>query len=182
MSLDQKMAQSCAARWGRHPWFDRVAIFFARQLIVLVSISAIIWYWVITPPVVRPSVIGLAVFGVAVAWPFSVLMEVLFRRPRPFQVFGKPPLAKFWTPTPSFPSAHATIAFAIAAPLFAADPVSGFVFFAFAVLIGTSRVYVGVHYPSDIAAGAVVGSVLSLASQRFAWSVVEFLFRYAMPT
>ncbi|MEV6972562.1 phosphatase PAP2 family protein [Kitasatospora sp. NPDC093806] len=57
----------------------------------------------------------------------------------------------------SFPSNHTVIAFAAAAALWFADRRIGAVAGVAAVLMGASRVWVGVHYPHDVLVGAVVG-------------------------
>jgi decaprenylphosphoryl-5-phosphoribose phosphatase len=68
------------------------------------------------------------------------------------------------TPTGlSFPSSHATSSFAAARAfgrLLPAPPL-----YAVAVAMAFSRLYLGVHYPSDIAAGAALGSVLGSAGR-----------------
>lgn len=63
----------------------------------------------------------------------------------------------------SFPSDHATASFAIAAAfLLHRLPKRGFIFFAVAVLLAMSRVYVGTHYVSDVLGGAVTGIVAAV--------------------
>jgi undecaprenyl-diphosphatase len=62
--------------------------------------------------------------------------------------------------THSFPSGHATVGFACATVLALAVPRLATPLFALAVLIAVSRVYVGVHYPLDILAGAALGTVV----------------------
>lgn len=57
----------------------------------------------------------------------------------------------------SFPSGHATVAFACATVLALAVPRLRWPLYALAALIAFSRVYVGVHYPGDTVAGAVLG-------------------------
>jgi hypothetical protein len=61
------------------------------------------------------------------------------------------------SPDPSFPSDHAAAAFAIAFAVLAFSRPAGLGFVAAATLIGLSRIALGLHYPSDVLAGAVVG-------------------------
>jgi len=59
--------------------------------------------------------------------------------------------------THSFPSAHAAVAFSMAMSLALAHPALGAVAFVLALLVALGRVAAGVHYPSDVIAGAVLG-------------------------
>lgn len=59
---------------------------------------------------------------------------------------------------PSFPSDHATGAFALALGVWLYDRVLGSVLLAFAALLGFARVYVGTHYPGDVIGGALIGA------------------------
>jgi undecaprenyl-diphosphatase len=61
------------------------------------------------------------------------------------------------SPDPSFPSDHAAVGFAIAFAVLAFSRRGGILFLAFATLIGLSRIALGLHYPSDVVAGALVG-------------------------
>jgi membrane-associated phospholipid phosphatase len=64
---------------------------------------------------------------------------------------------------PSFPSDHAAGAFAIAVAVMVFDRVFGAAFLALAVVLAFARVYVGTHYPGDVAGGAAVGALAALA-------------------
>ena len=70
----------------------------------------------------------------------------------------------------SFPSGHTTVAFAFALTVCLAAPKRWMKITAvcIAVLMGLSRLYVGVHFPTDVLAGAVFGSLSGLAG---AWAV-----------
>lgn len=63
----------------------------------------------------------------------------------------------------SFPSGHATVMFAIATSFLLGKPKwLGILFFIFATVSALARVVVGVHFPSDIFAGAIIGIVSSI--------------------
>ena len=63
---------------------------------------------------------------------------------------------------PSFPSDHATVAFAIAVSILLRNRRLGLLTVAMATVVAVSRVVVGVHYPSDVLAGAALGSLAAL--------------------
>jgi undecaprenyl-diphosphatase len=100
---------------------------------------------------------GRAAAGIAAAFVANVAIKNVVRRRRP-QLPDLPPLVG--TPTGlSFPSTHAATSFAGARALGAAGLPSG-ALHALAVSLAASRLYLGVHYPSDIAAGAALGHVV----------------------
>ena len=68
----------------------------------------------------------------------------------------------------SFPSGHATVSFACATTLALAVPRLAVPLYALAVAISCSRVYVGVHYPLDVLAGAVLGVAIAIALRTLA--------------
>ncbi|MEA2444816.1 MAG: hypothetical protein QOJ12_2108 [Thermoleophilales bacterium] len=101
--------------------------------------------------------------GVAVAYGLNTALKLVVRRRRP-DVPGLPPLTG--TPTAlSFPSAHATTSYAAArayAPLLrdALGPGSEAPLWALAGALAASRLYLGVHYPSDVLVGAALGALI----------------------
>lgn len=93
----------------------------------------------------------------------QVIGHVWFRE-RPFTAHpGDTVLLIAPSPDPSFPSDHATAAFAIAFAILFVSRRAGAVFLAGAVAIALSRVFVGAHYPGDVLAGAGVGLVSAAA-------------------
>lgn len=98
---------------------------------------------------------GIGVVVGAYAANYAVKLTVRRRRP---ELPGLPPL----TPTVSslsFPSAHATSSFAAACAYSRAA--SAAPLYAVATALALSRPYLGVHYPSDVLAGAVLGTVVA---------------------
>lgn len=59
----------------------------------------------------------------------------------------------------SFPSGHTAAAFVMATLLASFYPAIAFTVLAWAVMVGISRIYLGLHYPTDVLAGAVLGGV-----------------------
>ena len=91
------------------------------------------------------------------AYLLNTALKAVVRRPRP-DIEDLPALMS--TPTQlSFPSAHAATSFA-AARAFSAGLLPAAPLYALAGAMAASRVFLGVHYPSDIVAGAALGTAI----------------------
>ncbi len=95
---------------------------------------------------------------IAGTYALNTTIKLLVRRPRP-ALAGLPPLMGTTTRL-SFPSAHASTSF-VAAPLLRRLGLPAGPLYALACGLSLSRLYLGVHYPSDVLAGALLGSVVA---------------------
>lgn len=94
----------------------------------------------------------------------NVGVKSLFRRARPVHD-GPRPLRLRQPRTSSFPSGHATSAFCAAA-LLSEDDELWPLYYAAAVVVATSRVYVRIHHASDVVAGIAIGAALGRIGRR----------------
>lgn len=90
------------------------------------------------------------------------LIRFFYHRPRPFSVLPANQLVA--DNNYSFPSGHAALFFAMATAIYFYNKKWGAWFFVMATFISLSRIIVGVHYPTDILGGAIVGILSALAT------------------
>jgi len=89
----------------------------------------------------------------------NYVVKAIVKRPRPV-LEGLPPLGGAPSSL-SFPSAHATSSFAVATAMTRVEP-WGALAFVLALALALGRPYLGMHYPSDVVVGALLGVALGL--------------------
>lgn len=94
------------------------------------------------------------------------VIRFFYQRPRPFLAHQVAQLVA--DNAPSFPSGHAAFFFALSTAVYCYKRSWGTWFFVGSFVIAISRVAAGVHYPSDIAAGALIGVIVGYAMYRIA--------------
>ena len=119
----------------------------------------------------KMALAGLAAFAIGFA--SSHLLKELTLRPRPFVALDHVRLLVPGPASYAFPSGHATSSFAVASGvilcarrLLKEVPPWGWGMLGLAALISYSRIYVGVHWPTDVAAGAILGLASGWAGAR----------------
>lgn len=127
------------------------------------TILATLTVWLIAP---KPwSTVGLqACVALAISHIPVALAKKTYPRVRPYLTL--PGTNTFRNPLTdhSFPSGHTTAVFSVTVPFIAAQPGLVFILGPVALIVAVSRIYLGLHYPSDVLAGAVVGSSIALGT------------------
>jgi undecaprenyl-diphosphatase len=101
------------------------------------------------------------IFSLLITWIVVILIKVLVSAPRPFEVIDSVRTLGLYGGGDSFPSGHTAIAAAIAGAIKPYHPRAGLLLILFALLVGISRVYLGVHFPIDVIVGFLIGLVIS---------------------
>lgn len=138
-----------------------VAIFLARWLIfAFILVGALL---LSSGRKTDRHAVSEAIWSVFLVLGITAIVAKLIGRPRPFLVPLTPyvlhPILALVPPpyNTSFPSGHTGTAFAMAVAFFHANRRLGIAGFVLAALIATGRIAVGVHYPTDIVGGIIVG-------------------------
>lgn len=100
--------------------------------------------------------------GVVARFGVTELFRAFYDRPRPFEVLPDLHQLVSHNGGGSFPSGHAAFFFALAAVVGRYYPKTSVLFYAAAFSLTVSRVVAGIHWPSDILGGAVVGIAVGL--------------------
>ena len=168
MALDVQLLYFFNNFAGKSVVFDKVIIFLANYLqYPLVALFLVgLYFWHNSKPE-KKKILWVAAFSMAVArLGVTELIRFFYHRPRPFLVYNDilPLISKNEY---SFPSGHAAFFFAFATAIYFFNKRWGAWFFIAAILISISRVVAGIHYPSDIVAGAIVGVVVGYVVCHF---------------
>lgn len=102
------------------------------------------------------------VLATGLTWVFVSVIKYWVAEPRPFMVLKEIQALLPNESGYSFPSGHSALTFAVATTVYLHHKRLGIYLYAFALVVAISRVYVGVHYPIDILAGALIGIFFSL--------------------
>jgi undecaprenyl-diphosphatase len=163
---------------GAPHWFDRGMEFVGEYGLLLAMVLLVLWCWW---TVRRRGDENAAASVAALVWAplaagVAVLVNVPIRgfveRPRPFVdhqgldvlVGGKTDF--------SFVSDHATLTMAIGVGLFVANRKFGLAGIGIALLEGFCRVYMGVHYPTDVIGGFALGTAVALLLSPLAMALL----------
>jgi undecaprenyl-diphosphatase len=164
MTADVRLAEHANAFAVHHDGWEDAARAYAHYseplFLAGVVALAVIGLVLRRDRLVLGAALAVAASGVALA--FAAVLSRIVDRPRPF--VADPQIHAFLSHAadPSFPSDHATAAFAIAVVLLVRFGRPALPVLLAAIALAASRVLIGLHYPTDVLAGAVIGTVAAL--------------------
>ncbi|MDO8537058.1 MAG: phosphatase PAP2 family protein [bacterium] len=162
MALDISLFRIVNGFAGRFDGLDAIGIFAAVFLLPLLGVLLFLatftvkglreehWYEMPLKAIVAGGI----------GYVIRLVVGALVARPRPFvglQDVHALVLTDIEEAYRSFPSGHATLAFAIAITVYKQDRDWGIAFLILAAIVAIGRVFVGVHFPVDVIAGALLG-------------------------
>jgi membrane-associated phospholipid phosphatase len=156
-NVDLRLLRAMRTRWHA-PGLERGAVLLGKA-----GNNGAVWVAIglalaVFDPSQRQAWLICAALG-PLAIGLNYVVKLAVRRPRPV-LKGLPPLGGAPSSL-SFPSAHATSAFAVATAMTRVDPL-GALALVLAAALALGRPYLGMHYPSDVVVGAVLGVILGL--------------------
>lgn len=144
-------------RGQRPQWLDRTMRIITEFGNSMVTVGVSVLFYINVSHTVAYSFI----FSSLVLWLIVELMKALFFRQRPFTRLKNVRVVGIKASGKSFPSGHTSQAFFTSTLLFqyfdGGIPIS-ILFYSLAVLVGITRMYMGMHYPRDVIAGALLGT------------------------
>ncbi len=167
MALDLKVFQLIHGLSGISGIVDFLGVFLAEYLPYLMGVALLFFVFKREGTKNKLMAFFSLIFTAIVSYSvLTALIDFFFPRERPSVFLGITPLVA--ANGPSFPSAYAAFFFAASFFLFSMSKRWGIWFLVLSTIMSIARIFVGIHYPSDIVGGVVVGLVTFL--------VYKFLF------
>ena len=143
---------------GQSNILDWFGVFFAQYMPII--FIGLVLYFLIREGTWRKKAERFIILVFTLVFSYGIfggILHFFINRNRPFIDLEFSPLITETGNT--FPSRHSLVLFSIAMLIFSFNKRAGLWFFFFALLNGVARVFVGIHWPSDIIAGAVIGII-----------------------
>jgi len=161
LNLDFRIFEFLNDWAGQSKIFDILVITFGHYLPYIIVLVLVIYWFKQEASIKNRTALVSAFVSFVIARLFLVeIIRKLFPRDRPFLSHEVIQLIAKDTEK-SFPSGHATALFAIAMAVYFYNKKLGVILFILALINGITRVIAGVHFPSDILGGAILGIVVA---------------------
>ena len=165
MNLDTTIFLWLNGHAGHNPGLDALMVALARYAPAIIAVVLLACWARWTRDWQRAAALaGAAAF---LALGAGQLVGLALPRLRPYQVLSATVLVPH-APDTSFPSDHAILVAAVTVVLLSRSRTLGAWLILFSLLVLVARVYIGVHYPSDVVGGAALGALGALVTLRLA--------------
>lgn len=144
---------------------NSIIIFIAKYLL-FVSMAIAFFYFAKQSRVKQKEMLIFAVILLPLSYVVAKLVSRFYFDPRPFVQGNFTPLIEH-APNNGFPSDHALLGAAIAFAIFHFNKKLGIFLFFLAILVGTARIFAGVHHFTDIAGSIFIVSLAYLLTAHF---------------
>lgn len=147
-------------------FFNLIITYLGEGLIVLIVF--LLCYLTTRKAYALLGIASIAISGIVVS-----ILKNLIQRPRPLAVLEEVNAAFFSYRSLSFPSGHSTTVMAAATVLSFHYRKFAFIFYSVGLYVCYTRVYLGVHWVSDIVTGALIGYIISKIILRYCFPLAE---------
>jgi len=196
VSLDETLFHWINGLAGHVPFIDRLFMGLADDYFMIIAMCLVLvglWFGTRKPEerarnqvAVLKAMASLGIASGFVSWANVIfvggdkfpgtLIHEIFNRPRPFASGGLTVHLLFYKPTdPSFPSNLAAVVFGLALAVWLMNKRTGTWLLVMAFVACFARVYVGIHYPSDILGGAVFAVVGVAITYLLFWALAPLV-------
>ncbi|WP_026564952.1 undecaprenyl-diphosphatase [Bacillus sp. UNC41MFS5] len=152
--MDVKLFHLINLLSGRHLIIDKLMILISKKMKFVFFIILVILLFK------KKNVTIEAVVSIMISLILHFIIKLFYFKPRPF-IKGRVDILSPSKFDSSFPSKHTLLTFAVSTIVLFNQRILGSIMLGFSFLTGLSRIWVGHHYPSDIAGSAVLGSFTS---------------------
>ncbi|PLS07076.1 phosphatase PAP2 family protein [Neobacillus cucumis] len=158
--MDIKLFRFINLLSGRFIFLDKLMIFISTKMKFVFFIILVVLLFK------KKNITLEAVVSILISLFMHFIIKVFYFKPRPFLERRVGILLPSKVDS-SFPSKHTLLVFAVSTIVFIYQRILGSIMFGFSILTGVSRIWLGHHYPSDIAGSAVLGTFTSSFIHKF---------------
>ncbi|MGH4029410.1 phosphatase PAP2 family protein [Actinomycetota bacterium Odt1-20B] len=165
-------------------WLNRIMEYVGEYGLLLTLVLVVVWCWwgarkrgTLDDAASSVAAVVWAPLAAALAVVVNIPIRGFVERPRPFKDHRGLEVLVDGKTDYSFVSDHATLAMAIGAGLFVANRKWGLLGIALAAAEGFCRVFMGVHYPTDVVGGFALGTAVALLLSPLAQAVLTPVLR-----
>ncbi len=163
LNLDYQLFSFLNGLASKNSWFDALVIVFAYWAAFLLPVWLLVWGILNRRNInLNKYIFSLVASAVAARLLLVEIIRFFIVRARPYLAHDGVNQLILKGGEPSFPSGHTAPILAVGVVLLKFNKTVGWLVIVLAILVGLSRVVAGVHYPSDILGGALVGWLCGL--------------------